>query len=113
MIDLGQMAADLDGMTNDLPALLLFASKTVACAARDLGEMMSLEDVAKSLPRNIQVIVRRDLLPRLPAPEEKCSLQFPGSVKWLPFFIDKFQYNDDGVGLDLTLRANQDGQPVV
>ena len=111
MQDLTIMAADLDNMTGDLPAFLLFAGKTVACAARDLGEMMSLEDVAKSLPRNVHVIVAKSKLSRLPAPEEKCSLQFPGSAKWFNFFIDKFEYNDDGVGLDLSLRANQDNQP--
>ena len=104
-------ADDLTNMTDDLPASFSFAGKIVNCAALDMGQMMNLEDVTKDLPRSVRIVVRKSLLPRLPLPEEHCKLAFPGSTKFIPYFIDKFEDNIDGIGLDLTLRFNQDQQP--
>lgn len=107
-LDTAILAADLDHMIADMPATIRYKAKEIPCAAMDMGQPVTIEDMVISRTRDIMIVANLNDFTSLPEREHPCQFQYFGGKFWLNFFIDNVQINDDRQGVTLKLRANQD-----
>ena len=112
MLNTALFAAELANMINDLPGQIKAGGAQFACALDSLGQNDAFEDVATSRMGNIVATCLLSNFPVPPQAEDRVLIQQVGSTEWNPFFIDSVSRHSDGIGVALTLRADQNGGPI-
>ena len=110
-LDVSFFAKDLAYQIADLPGWLVHAGKKLACATNDLGDSTAFEDVIASRQSGLMVVCALADFSTPPKDEDRVQVQLYGQKNWTPFYIDLVSRHADGIGVALTLRANQDNQP--
>lgn len=103
-------AADLANMIADLPASISHKGKIFACSLSDLGNQDAFEDVVISRMGSLMATAPLAMFAKPPEPEDRVLIQPTGSTSWSAFFIDSVSHHPDGVGVALTLRADQNSK---
>ena len=101
-------AADLANMIRDLPAQMKHGGAVFACSLSSLGNQDAFEDVVVSRMATLLATCLLSSFTKRPKPEDTVTIQRTGSPAWEPYFVDSVSFHEDGIGVALTLRANQD-----